>query len=136
MAWTAGITRTTGDLISAADWNGYLGASGSLDYLKINNDKVTNIDFTMPSRDFDVGYQNGSQTRIVICCAQLNSQYDAIYAKVGPSDPPANTVAYCKNDSAIDITVGMTFFVEPSQWYEITTNGSPVEKYIREWNIH
>lgn len=34
MAWTAGVTRTTGDLITAADWNSYLGAAGSLDYLK------------------------------------------------------------------------------------------------------
>lgn len=33
MAWTAGETKTTGELITAADWNNYLGASGSLDFL-------------------------------------------------------------------------------------------------------
>ena len=136
MAWTAGVTRTTGDLISAADWNSYLGASGSLDYLKINNDKITNLDRAGAARNLDTGYENGSQMRIVSVCAQLNSQYDAIYAKVGPSDPPVNTVGYCKNDSAIDITVGMTFFVEPAEWYEVTTSGTPVKKYFTEWNIH
>jgi hypothetical protein len=34
MGWTAGATKTTGDLITAAIWNSYMGGSGSLDYLK------------------------------------------------------------------------------------------------------
>lgn len=34
MAWTAGADVSTGDLITAADWNNYMGASGSLEYLK------------------------------------------------------------------------------------------------------
>lgn len=34
MAWTDGVTRATGDLILAADWNAYLGATGSLQGLK------------------------------------------------------------------------------------------------------
>lgn len=34
MAWTDGVTRATGDLILAADWNAYLGATGSLMQLK------------------------------------------------------------------------------------------------------
>lgn len=33
MAWVAGVTRITGDLVSAGDWNGYLGAGGDLDIL-------------------------------------------------------------------------------------------------------
>jgi len=32
-SWVAGITRVTGDVVSAADWNQYLGVDGSLDYL-------------------------------------------------------------------------------------------------------
>lgn len=34
MAWNDGVTRATGDLILAADWNAYLGATGSLMQLK------------------------------------------------------------------------------------------------------
>ena len=34
MAWTAGVDVSTGDLISAAQWNNYLGVAGSIDYLK------------------------------------------------------------------------------------------------------
>lgn len=30
MAWTNGATVTTGDLITAANWNSYLGATGSI----------------------------------------------------------------------------------------------------------
>ena len=30
MTWTAGVTRATGDLITAAIWNNYLGAAGSI----------------------------------------------------------------------------------------------------------
>lgn len=31
ISWNPGITRATGDIVSAADWNNYLGASGSID---------------------------------------------------------------------------------------------------------
>ena len=34
MGWTAGSDVSTGDLITAAQWNNYMGASGSLEYLK------------------------------------------------------------------------------------------------------
>jgi len=33
MAWVAGADVTTGDLITAAQWNNYLGATGSLEHL-------------------------------------------------------------------------------------------------------
>ncbi len=33
MAWTAGVDRSTGDLIDQPDWNSYLGANGSLNHL-------------------------------------------------------------------------------------------------------
>ena len=31
MAFTGGVTKSTGDVISATIWNNYLGASGSID---------------------------------------------------------------------------------------------------------
>lgn len=34
MGFTAGDTKNTGDLITAATWNNYMGANGSIDYLK------------------------------------------------------------------------------------------------------
>ena len=34
MSWTAGVTKNTGDLITSAIWNNYMGAGGSIDYLK------------------------------------------------------------------------------------------------------
>lgn len=34
MSWNAGADVTTGDLITASQWNNYLGADGSVDYLK------------------------------------------------------------------------------------------------------
>ena len=35
MAWNAGVDRSTGDVVSAVDWNKYNGASGSMEYLKV-----------------------------------------------------------------------------------------------------
>ena len=44
MAWTGGITRTTGTVVTAAMWNAHLGAGGDLDHLfdgtKIQDDLV------------------------------------------------------------------------------------------------
>jgi len=34
MGWTAGADVSTGDLITAAQWNNYMGATGSFEYLK------------------------------------------------------------------------------------------------------
>lgn len=34
MSWTDGVTRATGDIVTATDWNNYLGAAGSLMQLK------------------------------------------------------------------------------------------------------
>jgi hypothetical protein len=59
MAWTAGITRATGYLVTAANWNSYLGADGSLDFLRANylsHDYYTVID----------NYANGSTTGFTI----------------------------------------------------------------------
>lgn len=33
MVWNAGVDRLTGDIVTAADWNKYMGAAGSLEYL-------------------------------------------------------------------------------------------------------
>lgn len=53
MAWTAGVDRATGDLITATIWNSYLGATGSLMDLRIHqhggadgagDDELTGID--------------------------------------------------------------------------------------------
>lgn len=47
--WTAGVNRVTGDLISAADWNAYLGAGGSLDYLSSHSHQVVTVSGTRNS---------------------------------------------------------------------------------------
>ena len=33
MAWTGGILRTTGDIVTAAHWNAHMGPGGDLDHL-------------------------------------------------------------------------------------------------------
>ena len=38
MTWTAGANVVTGDLITAATWNNYLGATGSIEYLFDNRE--------------------------------------------------------------------------------------------------
>lgn len=64
MAWTAGVDRTTGALISASDWNSYLGVTGSLMYLKAGPtiDGPTTIAGAMGASAYPLTIQNTTTT--------------------------------------------------------------------------
>jgi len=129
MGWNAGVTRTTGDLITAADWNKYLGASGSLEYLKTEQDTIKglldNCTLTEPTRAFDTIYQNGSKIRIVIAVIALSpDEWCQVY--IGSSSSPTYRGDFRTDLLNDTIVQWLTFVVPPNWYYEITSyRGSP-----------
>ena len=85
MAWVAGADRLTGDLITSAQWNNYLGATGSLEYLKgrfhwldtpvqvvAQEDKTSDIAYT------DVDLTANTSADAAIAMLQLHLHIDSI----------------------------------------------------------
>ena len=136
MAWTAGVTRTTGDLISAADWNDYLGASGSLDFV---HEKL----YTAPVTERTTGtsgttYVNGTYLRLVNI-SSLFSLDEGCEVYIGTQDPPSdNRVVYERHwqSTAAEIHC-CSFLVPPNYKYRYyDAVGTPQIMEWHEWDIH
>ena len=138
MAWTAGVTRSTGDLISAADWNNYLGASGSMDFVHDALYAGTRNSYNSSTRAFDTEYQNTTGNIIIVShSAQLNANGESIFGKTGTISGSLTTRARLVLDTAsIDITGSITFVVLDDEYYEVVTAGSPTWKEWHEWRLH
>jgi hypothetical protein len=126
MSWTAGADVSTGQLITAAQWNNYLGASGSLEYL---ND----FSHTEPTRSFDTVYQNGSSIRIISICFNGTSG-DGIFIKTDTSNPPTTVVATVINNSSDNNTLFAMAIIQPSHYYKVQSISTPVKDEWHEWN--
>ena len=137
MGWYAGENVYTGQLITAAQWNNYLGADGSLDYLKVQTDRLDLVDQDQPSRALDTIYQNITRLRVVLVTVYLNpSETVAVY--VGAASPPDILIDQLRNNANADlISMSSTFIVKPSHYYEVTTSeGSPVMSSWTEWSLY
>ena len=134
MGWNAGVTRTTGDLITAADWNKYLGASGSLDYLKT---QIEDWSFSDTLRSLDTEYHNGNSLRLVAVRLTIWEDGDIVDVKIGSSSAN-NTILGCGNhDVTGTLYLPITFLVPPNYYYGcFTAAGSPGRSYWAEWDIH
>jgi len=138
MGWNAGVTRTTGDLITAADWNKYLGASGSLDYLKTEADKHNDCSHASPARSPDTQYQNGDKIRIVqVIGGATSGGQGEIKCYIGSTS--ANSMVGIGN---IDTNNGIfrcsVTFVVPANWYYKVDAGGSASIYggvFDEWDL-
>ncbi len=136
MAWIAGVTRTTGDLITAADWNNYLGAAGSLDYLKTETEKLDDVSHAEPSRALDTIYQNGAKIRIITVSLHLGD-LDLIYVHIGSGTPPTTIVAQAYNTIADSFYMPISFVVPPNWYYRVwDAAGAPSFQDWHEWDLH
>jgi len=136
MGWTAGVTRTTGDLITAAQWNSYLGASGSLDYLKNEVDKIDDVSGSAPSRALDTIYQNSTKIRLVVLTGIFNVDGEEIHIYIGPSSPPSVYVGCIETRFNENNDIPITFIVPPSYYYRAVSAGSPNINTWYEFNLH
>ena len=147
MAWVDGIDLTTGDLVTEADWNNYLGADGSIDYLKTETDKIDDISQAQPARVLGTVYQNTSgKTRVVtVSVSNGGTSLDTygVFAFVGASSPPTTGVGDAKS-GLIDPTASgqwccsVTFIVMPNYYYRVTDEGTGSTSLSEwtEWDLH
>lgn len=152
MTWVAGTDILTGSLVTSAQWNNYLGTSGSLQYLQYTTQ-------TAPTRAINgTVYQNtNNKIRLIsvsIECSvssggttSYGSSYFIVYCDSNalPSTDITRGGIY---DMGISIASGsarstedfiVSFVALPSYYYKITTgttnNGvTPTKLYWYEWD--
>jgi len=134
MAWVAGADVSTGELITAAQWNNYLGASGSMEYLKTEADKLDDVSDTEPSRAFDTIYENTSgKIRIVIISVALTSSEGASF-EIGSSSPPTDEIWRSGN---VENECPITAIVPPGYFYRLNDDlGTPTLYQWHEYDLH
>jgi len=137
MGWYAGENVYTGQLITAAQWNNYLGADGSLDYLKVQTDRLDLVDQDQPSRALNTIYQNITRLRVVLVTIYLDPNA-GVYVYVGAASPPDILIDRLHNNAnAALISISSTFIVKPSYYYELVTSiGTPSIWKWTEWSLY
>ena len=139
MGWTAGADVSTGDLITAAQWNNYLGATGSLEYLKTETDKLDDVTHSEPSRALGTIYQNTSGKLRFVTVQIYADQSGSVKAEIGSASPPTIVVGQIGEDSIdADIIYAAISFIVPLAWYYriVTLLGSPTLQDWHEWDLH
>lgn len=127
MGWTAGADRSTGDLITAANWNNYLGTSGSLEYLQ-----SWSINDVTASRSLGTAYQNTKDfIMIVIVTVTSGGSNDHATAYSGSVSP--GSIVGKTNKSTSGEEVAITFVVLPNHYYKVQGSGSETLTRWVEW---
>jgi len=141
MAWVSGEDVSTGELITAAQWNNYMGASGSLEYLKGQTDRLDGLSHDEPLRAMDTIYQNTSGKNLFVAVS-LSIDGDAAEqatAQIGSGTPPGITVADLKlgtTATSAAMRVSCTFIVQPGWYYRVVSDsGSPWLLEWHEWEL-
>ena len=134
MGWYAGENVNTGQLITAAQWNNYLGADGSLNYLK---NRLDLVDQDQPSRALDTIYQNNTRLRVVLVAIYLNPN-SSVCVYIDAASPPDILIDWVRNNANADlISMSSTFIVKPSHYYEVKTGtGTPSIWRWTEWSLY
>jgi hypothetical protein len=137
MAWTAGEDVSTGDLITAARWNNYMGASGSLDFVHDALDDVSQSDVS-GSRSMDTVYQNtNGKIRIATVAVQSVDQgvgLSGLVAYCDSSNPPTTVVGKGRGASTDHDGYNSVTFVVPINYYYKCHGGYNIESWI-EWDL-
>ena len=137
MAWVDGIDLTTGDLVTEADWNNYMGGTGSLEYLKTEADKLNTCTHTeqTASRAIDTNYQNGSKIRFVSVQADDGeTSHWHLKAYIGSTNPASIKICEVDGDTDYNHDSGVIFFMVPPEWYYRVYEGIGGNFSLEEWH--
>uniref|UniRef100_A0A6M3KP52 Uncharacterized protein n=1 Tax=viral metagenome TaxID=1070528 RepID=A0A6M3KP52_9ZZZZ len=160
MGWTAGADVTTGDLVTSATWNNYLGASGSIEYLKTEADRIDDLSFADQTgvNALDTTYTNGANLRLVL--VTINSAVAAadgelngdafVVVKSDSATPPVTELGYAGfrdidlsglavEAQVLEADFCISFLVLPGEKYRVEDNSSgdgtaTVVKWV-EWDL-
>lgn len=138
MTFTAGSDVSTSDLITAATWNSYMGVSGSIDYLKVEADKLDDLTVdASPSRVKDTTYSNSSgKTRFVAIEMSMTSGTEAS-ARTDGNTPPTTEVTAIDNNSAATDKFQLFFVVlNGNNYILVETSGTITINTWIEWEDH
>lgn len=132
MAWVAGADVSTGDLITAATWNNYMGATGSLEFLS----DYTHADVT-GIRAVNTIYQNtGDKAMFVLVNLECVNSETAKF-EIGSASPPNIQLGEIGNDPVDnDSDHHAITFIVPKAWYYrmVNVDGSPIISDWHEWS--
>ena len=141
--YQAGVNRALDDVITAAQWNSYLGVDGSNDYFKEKVDLRDDISVTTPAKAIETVYQNTSG-KLLFVTVSLRLTYDggtsSATVKIEAANPPTVIRAQV---SAISGThadrIAVSFFVPLNWYYAIYKSGGsgtdPIADYWTEWEL-
>jgi len=135
MAWVAGADVSTGELITAAQWNNYLGASGSIEYLKTEADRIDDISHDEPSRALTTIYHNTS-SKVLAVLVSMNEQSGGtsyIYSDANAS--PSDLIARFTGSVTASSIIPIFFLVPPGYYYKIISAAGSITEW-HEWALH
>jgi len=136
MAWVAGADVSTGQLITAAQWNNYMGTSGSLTYLKGQTDRLDNLTHSEPSRALDTIYHNTTGKIKFVTLQVFCSGTESVKIFVGSATPPTTFLGYISTNGDI-VNLMATFPVLPDYYYKAEIfAGAPTIQEWHEWDLH
>ena len=139
MAFVAGVTKTVGDTLTAANWNDYYGDSSSIDFLKTELDKINDISVdATPARAVDVVYQNTSGGIMIITVSVTTATGGSGGLKIGSADPPTTDWGLFENSSGGTATLNVLAVI-PDNWYyeenKVGGVGHTLTNWV-EWSMH
>ncbi|MAH46929.1 hypothetical protein CMI37_13950 [Candidatus Pacearchaeota archaeon] len=136
MAWTAGADVSTSDLITAATWNNYLGASGSLEWLKTEADKMQAVSDDQPTRALDTVYQNTSGKILYVTISFDMGNGDSITVESDSSATPSTQIGALAHNGGGTCDLCITFIVKPTHYYQVTDVAGTPSMTWNEWEEH
>tara|TARA_Y100000310_G_scaffold327860_1_gene394863 strand:+ start:2114 stop:2527 length:414 start_codon:yes stop_codon:yes gene_type:complete len=137
MTFTAGSDVTTGDLISAATWNLYMGSSGSIDELKTLADTMTAISAgSQPARTLDTVYQNTSGKTLLVTVSAEMANTDDVTVDTDSSTPPTTQVARIQFSGGGTLEQCVSFLVLDTHYYQVNDAAGTPPIVWTEWELH
>jgi len=137
MAWVAGADVITGDLITAAQWNNYMGAAGSLEYLKTEADKLDDISGSAPANVLDTNYQNTTCYMRLVIVSIIGDGGDKATLKIGAGSPAATSVCSVELGNAAEDTGILIAMVPYGYYYQVDKIvGTPTKSLWYEFDLH
>jgi hypothetical protein len=141
MSWTAGEDVTTGQLITAARWNNYMGASGSIEYLKDAVETISQSEVS-GSRAIDGTVYHNTSGKIMFVAINIKAPADSggsVMAYSDSSNPPTTVVFEgsngCIGDNPTFESVTVLFFVQIGHYYKVSGNAGTSLAHWQEIEI-
>lgn len=139
MSWNAGEDLAVGTVVTATKWNSYLGTAGSIEYLKVETDKLNTVSMTEPSRALNTVYQNtGGKIRVETVTVLVgDTNPSSVNFFVGVSTAGLEGVGSIRQLSTIYIRAPLTMIVPPNYYCKASVvEGAATLILWKYWDLH